>query len=116
MELILQDAGERVTEDDDLHMFNTGAAECARPNIDDFIVFIGDLNVLCRIKALAREHRFKEDTLGGDLKAGLAQYVAIEIAQAQLRSTSRSQSSVVVKYLPWLYTPPSTTSQAWVVA
>jgi len=122
--MILQDAGEHVTGDDkgaDVHMvasarclisintqYNTGAAECARPSVDDFVVFVADLHVLNRIKSLSREMRFREDTLGGDLKAGLSQYIAVEISAAQLRSANRQ--TVVCRYLPWLYTPPSITA------
>ena len=47
-----------------------------------------------------------EDTLGGQLKAGLAQFVALEIAKASCRD-----KKAIIKYLPWLYHPPSTVQQ-----
>lgn len=52
-----------------------------------------------------------EDTLGGTLKAGIAQYVALEMT----RGTSRD-SRAVARYLPWLYTAPPTVVQSGYVS
>jgi len=43
-----------------------------------------------------------EDTIGGILKCGLAQYVALEITRGNNR-----ENRAVARYLPWLYTTPS---------
>ena len=43
-----------------------------------------------------------EDTIGGMLKCGLAQYVALEITRGNNR-----ENRAVARYLPWLYTVPS---------
>lgn len=43
-----------------------------------------------------------EDTIGGMLKCGLAQYVALEITRGNNR-----ENRAVARYLPWLYTAPS---------
>lgn len=43
-----------------------------------------------------------EDTLGGTLKCGLAQYLAIEITKGNNR-----ENKSVAKYMPWLYSAPS---------
>lgn len=45
-----------------------------------------------------------EDTIGGMLKCGLAQYVALEITRGNNR-----ENRAVARYLPWLYTAPSIT-------
>lgn len=49
-----------------------------------------------------------EDTLGGTLKCGLAQYVALEITRGNNR-----ENRAVARYLPWLYTAPSTIQQGY---
>jgi len=49
-----------------------------------------------------------EDTLGGILKCGLAQYVALEITRGNNR-----ENRAVARYLPWLYTAPSTIQQGY---
>ena len=44
-----------------------------------------------------------KDTLGGILKAALAQFLALEIA----RMSGDRDTKFVSKYLPWLFNPPS---------
>ncbi|KFD44997.1 hypothetical protein M513_14126 [Trichuris suis] len=71
----------------------------------DFIEFLQDYHVLNRMKNVARESGgLSQDTLGGDLKIGLAKYVAHEIC----RSISRD-SRAIYRYLPWLSSPPAVT-------
>jgi hypothetical protein len=48
------------------------------------------------------EAGLNEDTLGGILKCGLAQYVALEITRGNNR-----ENRAVARYLPWLYTAPT---------
>lgn len=48
-----------------------------------------------------------EDTLGSQLKSGIAQYVALEITRGNNRETNRA----ITRYMPWLYHPPSTVQQ-----
>ena len=43
-----------------------------------------------------------EDTLGSLLKAGIAQYVALEFTKGNGRD-----NRAINRYLPWLYHPPS---------
>lgn len=50
-----------------------------------------------------------EDTLGGVLKSGIAQYVALEISRGNGRD-----NRAVARYLPWLYNTPSTLQQGYV--
>ena len=47
-----------------------------------------------------------EDTLGSHLKAGIAQFVALEFTRAGGRD-----NRVLNRYLPWLYHPPSAMQQ-----
>nr|XP_021323190.1 protein unc-79 homolog [Danio rerio] len=47
-----------------------------------------------------------EDTFGGNLKVGLAQVAAMEISKGNHRD-----NKAVIRYLPWLYHPPSAMQQ-----
>lgn len=47
-----------------------------------------------------------EDTLGNQLKSGIAQFVALEITRGNGRD-----NRAISRYLPWLYHPPSTVQQ-----
>lgn len=47
-----------------------------------------------------------EDTFGGNLKVGLAQIAAMEISKGNHRD-----NKAVIRYLPWLYHPPSAMQQ-----
>jgi hypothetical protein len=49
-----------------------------------------------------------EDTLGGQLKAGLAQYLALEFTKGGQRDTK-----AIVRFLPWLYNPPTSVQQGF---
>lgn len=50
-----------------------------------------------------------EDTLGGQLKAGLAQYLALEFTKGGQRDPK-----AIVRFLPWLYNPPTSVQQGFV--
>ncbi|KRY28928.1 Uncoordinated protein 79 [Trichinella spiralis] len=124
IKLILYDFGETDDCSLDRMMFATSAADCARPFLPDFIEFLQDYHVLNRMKALCIGFNLKieinlknsfqmvarengglcEDTLGGELKIGLAKYVAHEI----YRSVSRDSRSIY-RFLPWLSSPPTVT-------
>jgi len=51
-----------------------------------------------------------EDTLGSHLKAGIAQFVALEFTRAAGRD-----NRILNRYLPWLYHPPSAMQQGLVL-
>jgi len=51
-----------------------------------------------------------EDTLGSHLKAGIAQFVALEFSRAGGRD-----NRILNRYLPWLYHPPSAMQQGLAV-
>ena len=50
-----------------------------------------------------------EDTLGSQLKAGIAQYVALEFTKGNGRD-----NRAISRYMPWLYHPPSAMQQGCV--
>ncbi|VDO83361.1 unnamed protein product [Soboliphyme baturini] len=106
IKLILHDYGEAVGAGiDDKVMYVTNASECVSVYLQDFIDFVQDSHVLHRMKMMARESSaLSEDTLGGELKAGLSKYIAYEI----YRATSRDARSMY-RYLPWLLSPPPIT-------
>lgn len=88
--------------------YNTNAAECLRQNLADVIEFLADVHTLSRIRSNfhGTASRLNEETLGGQLKAGIAQYLALEITKGDGRD-----NRAISKYLPWLYNPPSSTQQ-----
>ncbi|XP_022658130.1 protein unc-79 homolog isoform X4 [Varroa destructor] len=88
--------------------YNTNAAECLRQNLADAIEFLADVHTLSRIRSNFHgiASRLNEETLGGQLKAGVAQYLALEITKGNGR-----ENRAISKYLPWLYNPPSSTQQ-----
>ncbi|KAH9514228.1 Protein unc-79 [Bulinus truncatus] len=47
-----------------------------------------------------------EDTLGGQLKSGISQYLSLEITRGNGRD-----NRAITRYLPWLYHPPSAMQQ-----
>jgi hypothetical protein len=114
IQLILQDFGEDISEDiTDIDQFNTGASEAVRPFLSDVLEFISDLHVLSKLKASGFKsslNRFfvqkqtNSDRMGGDLKAGLAQILALEMSRPALRDNRTIQ-----RFLPWLLTPPNLT-------
>lgn len=89
-------------------LMSTCAAECMRQHLTDCMDFIGDLHTLTKVKSNTKggTSSLNEDTLGSQLKSGIAQYVALEIA----RGNGRDQRAIT-RYLPWLYNPPSTMQQ-----
>ncbi|XP_052119474.1 protein unc-79 homolog isoform X4 [Frankliniella occidentalis] len=89
-------------------IFNTGAAECMRQHLGDALDFLADFHTLSKIKSISKETPvgLNEDTLGGVIKSGIAQYVALEISRGNGRD-----NRAVARYLPWLYNAPSSLQQ-----
>ncbi|KAL3120700.1 hypothetical protein niasHT_007992 [Heterodera trifolii] len=79
--------------------FNTGAAEAIRPHVPELLEFIADLHVLAKMK---KQTLSSSDRMGGDLKAGLAELIALEMSRPSVRD-----SRTVMRFIPWLYSPPS---------
>ncbi|XP_070180605.1 protein unc-79 homolog isoform X2 [Littorina saxatilis] len=89
-------------------LMSTCAAECMRQHLTDCMDFIGDLHTLTKVKSNTKggSSCLNEDTLGSQLKSGIAQYIALEIARGNGRD-----HRAITRYLPWLYHPPSTMQQ-----
>uniref|UniRef100_A0A1B6C403 Protein unc-79 homolog n=1 Tax=Clastoptera arizonana TaxID=38151 RepID=A0A1B6C403_9HEMI len=87
---------------------NTSAGECMRQHISDAMDFLSDFHTLGKIKSYCKGMAvgLNEDTLGGTLKNGIAQYVALEL----MRGNSRDNRAAA-RCLPWLYNSASTLQQ-----
>lgn len=55
---------------------------------------------------MTRQSGLHEDTVGGDLKASLARFAAVEISKSMSRDPR-----TIIRFLPWLFNPPSVTQQ-----
>nr|DBA14703.1 TPA: hypothetical protein GDO54_005634 [Pyxicephalus adspersus] len=86
----------------------TAAMECTRQYIGDILDFIADMHTLTKLKSHMKtcSQPLHEDTFGGHLKVGLAQIAAMEITRGNHRD-----NKAVIRYLPWLYHPPSAMQQ-----
>ncbi|XP_070576526.1 protein unc-79 homolog isoform X2 [Ptychodera flava] len=118
VQLVLLDAGGKLSESNILEeeigsydmksLGPTGAADCMKQSLNDALEFIGDLHTLTKVKNNMRggSQNLNEDTLGSHLKAGIAQFIALEFTYANQRDTRG-----INRYLPWLYHPPSAMQQ-----
>ncbi|KAL2737008.1 protein unc-79 isoform X10 [Vespula squamosa] len=89
-------------------IYNTNASDSLRNQLFEVLDFLADFHTLSKIKSYNKglQAGLNEDTLGGMLKCGLAQYVAIEITKGNNR-----ENRAVGRYLPWLYSAPSIIQQ-----
>ncbi|XP_065352317.1 protein unc-79 homolog isoform X2 [Cloeon dipterum] len=87
---------------------NTNACECMRQHINDAIEFLTDVHTLSRIKSNCRgvSVGLNDDTLGGSIKSGIAQYMALEITRGNNRD-----NRAVSRHFPWLCNVPTTIQQ-----
>ena len=87
--------------------FNTAAGEVMKNHMTDVIEFLADVHTLSKVKSNVKglTISLNEDTLGGILKASLAQYLALEISKGNGRDTRTAN-----RYLPWLFNPPGNTA------
>ena len=85
----------------------TGGCDVTRAHMSDILEFLADVHTLTKVKSNIKGMTvgLNEDTLGGTMKASLAQYLALEISKGNGRD-SRS----VNRYLPWLYNLPANTA------
>ncbi|CAG0891189.1 unnamed protein product [Darwinula stevensoni] len=99
--------------------FNTCAAECLRGHLTDLIDFVTDVHTISKIKSMVgsvqqskegracpKAHDVDRDALGGILKSGLAQFLALEIMRGNTR-----ENRAVTRLLPWLSHTPSLVQQ-----
>ncbi|XP_029453714.1 protein unc-79 homolog [Rhinatrema bivittatum] len=86
----------------------TAAMECMRQYVGELLDFIADMHTLTKLKSHMKtcSQPLHEDTFGGHLKVGLAQIASMEITRGNHRD-----NKAVVRYLPWLYHPPSAMQQ-----
>ncbi|XP_049954031.1 protein unc-79 homolog [Schistocerca serialis cubense] len=89
-------------------VYNTNASECMRHHLGDSLEFLADFHTLSKVKSYCKGMAagLNEDTLGGVLKSGIAQFLALEITRGNSRD-----SRAVSRYLPWLYNAPSALQQ-----
>ena len=82
----------------------TNATECLRCFIPELLEFIGDLHALAKLRSnfQGTSIHINQETLGGNLKAGVSQFLALELTRL-----GGSDSKAITKYLPWLYSLPS---------
>ncbi|XP_023141748.2 protein unc-79 homolog isoform X4 [Amphiprion ocellaris] len=116
VQFVCADIGTRLAESTIIqkHMISTlpgcttAAMECMRQYISELLDFIADMHTLTKLKNHMKAccQPLHEDTFGGNLKVGLAQVAAMEISKGNHRD-----NKAVVRYLPWLYHPPSTMQQ-----
>ncbi|CAB1330949.1 unnamed protein product, partial [Coregonus sp. 'balchen'] len=116
VQFVCSDIGTRLAESTILskHMISslpgctTAAMECMRQYISELLDFIADMHTLTKLKNHMKAccQPLHEDTFGGNLKVGLAQLAAMEISKGNHRD-----NKAVIRYLPWLYHPPSTMQQ-----
>ncbi|XP_065166264.1 protein unc-79 homolog isoform X3 [Atheta coriaria] len=81
-------------------VFNTNVSECMRMHLGDILEFLTDFHTLAKIKSYCKgvPVGLNDDTLGGIIKCGVAQYLALEITRGNGRD-----NRAVTRYLPWLY-------------
>ncbi|XP_052352793.1 protein unc-79 homolog isoform X1 [Oncorhynchus keta] len=116
VQFVCSDIGTRLAESTVLskHMISslpgctTAAMECMRQYISELLDFIADMHTLTKLKSHMKAccQPLHEDTFGGNLKVGLAQVAAMEISKGNHRD-----NKAVIRYLPWLYHPPSAMQQ-----
>ncbi|XP_071398350.1 protein unc-79 homolog isoform X2 [Centroberyx affinis] len=116
VQFVCADIGTRLAESTIIqkHMISTlpgcttAAMECMRQYISELLDFIADMHTLTKLKSHMKAccQPLHEDTFGGNLKVGLAQVAAMEISKGNHRD-----NKAVVRYLPWLYHPPSAMQQ-----
>uniref|UniRef100_A0A0N5B718 Ubiquitinyl hydrolase 1 n=1 Tax=Strongyloides papillosus TaxID=174720 RepID=A0A0N5B718_STREA len=102
VDLILQDTGELVSVEITDDQYNTGASDAVKPYMNDILEFVAEIHVLSRLKK-----QTETDSVGGDFKAGLAKIVAVEMSRNSARD-----NRLVLRYIPWLLSPPNVTQAA----
>lgn len=91
---------------------STGAFDCIRPHLSDVVDFLADVHTLSKLKSNSRAISpgpgLDEDTLGGTVKAGMAQLLALELVRG-----NGKDNRCIQKYMPWLLNPPSSIQQGY---
>uniref|UniRef100_A0A8C3Y753 Unc-79 homolog, NALCN channel complex subunit n=1 Tax=Catharus ustulatus TaxID=91951 RepID=A0A8C3Y753_CATUS len=92
-------------------LVSSGSSKIIKNNLQyvgEVLDFIADMHTLTKLKSHMKtcSQPLHEDTFGGHLKVGLAQIAAMEITRGNHRD-----NKAVIRYLPWLYHPPSAMQQ-----
>jgi hypothetical protein len=85
-----------------------------KQHINEIISFIADIHSLTRIKQNLKIDKLlqscpSEDSLGAQLKAGLAQFLSLEFTE--LNKFKERDARSIAKYLPWLSNLPPNAQQ-----
>ena len=99
-----------------LFKIQTNAADCLKQHINDIINFIANIHTINRVKRDLKADKSlqtcaADDSLGAQLKAGLAQFLALEFTE--LNKCKDRDSRSIVKYLPWLSNLPTNHQQGY---
>ncbi len=78
--------------------YNTAACDVMRGHVGDVLEFLSDVHTLSKVKSSVNGQTIglNSDTLGGILKASLAQYLALEISKGNERDTDKEKKYVIV--------------------
>ncbi len=92
----------------------TNASDCLKQHISDIIVYIADIHSINRVKQNFKLEKnlqtcLTDDSVGAQLKAGLAQFLELEFTE--LNKSKDKDSRSIVKYLPWLSNLPPNAQQ-----
>ncbi|CAH1792396.1 unnamed protein product [Owenia fusiformis] len=89
-------------------LLSTNASECMKLHLTECVDFIADLHTVPKVKVNMKNgsQSLNEDTLGSQLKSGVAQFIALEFTKCNGRD-----NRAINRYLPWLYHPPSAMQQ-----
>ncbi|CAH1277722.1 UNC79 [Branchiostoma lanceolatum] len=75
----------------------TGAVECLHQHMFDCVEFLTSMHTISKLRAVLKLQNLSEDTLGSQVKTGIAQLLAIEFTLNNQRAMTR--------FLPWLAYP-----------
>ena len=83
-------------------IFYPGACDVARNYLSDILEFLSDVHTLSKVKSNVKGTvGLNEDTLGGTLKASLAQYLALEISKGNTILLISVWRGMVVFLMTW---------------
>ncbi|XP_019625781.1 PREDICTED: protein unc-79 homolog isoform X1 [Branchiostoma belcheri] len=75
----------------------TGAVECLHQHMFDCVEFLTSMHTISKLRAVLKLQNLSEDTLGSQVKTGIAQLLAVEFTLNNQRAMTR--------FLPWLAYP-----------
>ncbi|NXW44069.1 UNC79 protein, partial [Nyctiprogne leucopyga] len=108
VQFVCADAGTKLSESTILHkqMIASMPGVSTESNSISYTLWGGNQIFALQSHMKTCSQPLHEDTFGGHLKVGLAQIAAMEITRGNHRD-----NKAVIRYLPWLYHPPSAMQQ-----